>query len=229
VRRHWACFYRRRKRLVRNRPEPGDPYGWIFPPFVATAVCRGEACWTFHAEEGALVREVAPQRACEFAVGRLCAHRVLAALGVEERPLLIGADGAPEWPGGIAGSISHTTGFCVAAACRIGDAAGLGVDVEQAEGVTRDLVPLLATPVERAWVGSFARGRGPSLLFSGFPLEFSDVEITLAAATHRFMARLANANAPPVFGMREFHGRYWIDDRFVHTGLCFPGRTAHWA
>jgi 4'-phosphopantetheinyl transferase EntD len=224
--------------ISRSRPGESNPYARIFPRFVATTVCSGEVCKALYSEEMALVRRVPPQRAWEFTAGRLCAHRALADLGVKGRPLLVGANGAPEWPKGIVGSISHTTGFCVAAACRIRDAIGLGVDVESLDGATRETVEVLCTKAERRWVGSIPIEKGAVLLFSakesffkgyhpltGFFLEFCDVEVTFDPSANRFTARLVNDNAPSIFGVRAFHGRYWIGDRFVYTGLCLLGQS----
>jgi len=177
---------------------------------------------------------VAPSRAAEFAAGRICAHRVLADLGIDSGPLPVGANGVPEWPRGIVGSISHTAGCCVAAASRVRNAIALGVDVEGVDAVTGDIVQVLCTEAERAWVDTVPSGRGPVLLFSakeslfkgyhpltGFFLEFKDVEITLEAVANRFSARLVSDSSPPLLGGRVFSGSYWIDDRFVYTGLVF--------
>jgi len=225
--------------LHNSRPESMNPYGRIFPPFVVTAVCSGESRHPLYPEEMALLRGASPRRACEFAGGRICARQVLADLGIRGGPLLAGGAGAPEWPKGIVGSISHTTGRCVAAACRIRDAIGLGVDVEGSDVDNRDITPVLCTESERAWVDSIPRGRGATLLLSvkesffkgyhpltGFFLEFDDVEVTFIRVANRFMVRLVNDNAPSLLGEREFSGRYWVDDRFVYTGLVLMGRKA---
>lgn len=184
------------------------------------------------------MRGLAPQRAGEFAAGRFCAHRVLAALGIKAGPLLTGDNGVPAWPEGIVGSISHTTGCTVAVACHSNDASGIGVDVESGDAVTMDMVRVLCTEAERAWVCS-TPGRGAALLFSakeslfkgyfpltGFFLEFGDVEVTLDPAERRFSARLVNDNAPSLFGGRQFHGRYRIDEHFVFTGILLMERSA---
>jgi 4'-phosphopantetheinyl transferase EntD len=57
----------------------------------------------------------------------------------------IGRDkhGAPLWPDGIVGSISHTTGYAAALVARLGQFSGLGVDTERVGGVTRNLWPRL--------------------------------------------------------------------------------------
>jgi enterobactin synthetase component D len=69
-----------------------------------------------------------PARRAEFLAGRWCAVRALADVG-GRGPVGRDADGAPTWPAGHAGSISHCHGRVLAVAARAADAAGLGVDV----------------------------------------------------------------------------------------------------
>jgi 4'-phosphopantetheinyl transferase EntD len=52
-----------------------------------------------------------PSRQHDFAAGRWCAHRTLAALGADVDVIARGRRGEPLWPGGFTGSISHTDGM----------------------------------------------------------------------------------------------------------------------
>jgi len=66
----------------------------------------------------------------EFAAGRVCARRALAELGIIGFPLPADDDRRPCWPRDVAGSITHTTGFCGAVVAgrdlrRSGDDGGL--------------------------------------------------------------------------------------------------------
>ncbi|MFF0561176.1 4'-phosphopantetheinyl transferase [Streptomyces sp. NPDC004266] len=85
--------------------------------------------WLF-AEEEALMARATPGRRREFATGRLCAHRALAALGVAAAPLLRGRRGAPAWPAGTVGSITHCAGYRGAAVASAVRFLGLGIDAE---------------------------------------------------------------------------------------------------
>ncbi|SEC24489.1 4'-phosphopantetheinyl transferase [Streptomyces sp. TLI_105] len=85
--------------------------------------------WLF-AEEEALMARATPGRRCEFATARLCAHRALAALGVTAAPLLRGRRGAPAWPAGTVGSITHCAGYRGAAVASATRFLGLGIDAE---------------------------------------------------------------------------------------------------
>ena len=69
------------------------------------------------AEEALLARAV-PSRRREFAAGRRCARRALRAVGCPPAPLPIGPLGAPIWPPGFSGSITHDRRFAAAIAYR---------------------------------------------------------------------------------------------------------------
>jgi enterobactin synthetase component D len=72
-----------------------------------------------------------PRRVAGFLAGRHCAAAALADAGYPGIVTLpIGAAGAPVWPAGFVGSITHTPHFALAAAARASLAAGLGVDSE---------------------------------------------------------------------------------------------------
>ncbi len=83
-------------------------------------------------EEVAMTRAVAKRRA-EFRSGRHVAHLALHELGLDG-PLPRREDGAPVWPDGAVGSISHGGGLCAALVLRDGAVVGCGVDVEDAVG-----------------------------------------------------------------------------------------------
>jgi len=91
-----------------------------------------------------------PQRLAEFAAGRAAARRAMAALGVPKAAIPMGEDRAPIWPQGVVGSISHCAGACMAVAGRQSDFAGIGLDLEPAEPLARDLWPTILRPDEAA-------------------------------------------------------------------------------
>jgi 4'-phosphopantetheinyl transferase EntD len=88
----------------------------------------------------------------EFAAGRSCARLALAQLGANTQPLLSRSNRSPAWPAGIAGSITHTEGFCGAVAAHQNLLRGLGVDAERVGGVREELWPLVCTPREVDWL-----------------------------------------------------------------------------
>jgi len=101
------------------------------------------------AAEDTLVEKAAPKRRREFALGRACARAALRGLGHGDAVVGKNANGAPVWPHGIIGSITHTAGY---AAALVGEArhfSGIGLDAERVGGVTQDLWPRLFTARER--------------------------------------------------------------------------------
>jgi 4'-phosphopantetheinyl transferase EntD len=85
----------------------------------------------------------------DFAAGRWCAHRTLAALGADVAVIARGRRGEPLWPEGFTGSISHTDGIAaaIAAPAAVGS---LGLDIEVAGAVTDDLWDHVLTAHEQS-------------------------------------------------------------------------------
>ena len=81
-------------------------------------------------EEAALVERATDKRRQEFAAGRERAREALAALDLGKTPILRGFRGAPQWPPGIVGSITHCAGYCAAAVARAEDLAAIGLDAD---------------------------------------------------------------------------------------------------
>ncbi|MFJ1811383.1 MULTISPECIES: 4'-phosphopantetheinyl transferase [unclassified Streptomyces] len=158
--------------------------------------------------EAAHVARCVPERRREFTTVRLCARRALARLGERAVALPPGPGGAPRWPDGVVGSMTHCRGYRAAALARRRDVAALGIDAEPAEPLTDGLLETIALPGERAHVRLLLRAR-PSiawdrLLFSaketvyktaftatGTRLGFDDAAITLDPVGGSFRARLA--------------------------------------
>src|SRR5262249_45820256 len=71
----------------------------LFSPDVVVEASGDDApSEPLHPLEANFVRDAVPRRRREFAMGRACARRALARLGIEDRPLLPGHDRAPLWP-----------------------------------------------------------------------------------------------------------------------------------
>lgn len=72
------------------------------------------------------------RRQVDFLAGRLCAQRALQASGFEGRvEIATGTHGAPTWPDGYVGSISHCAGLAMAAAGSARRVSAVGIDVER--------------------------------------------------------------------------------------------------
>ncbi len=122
---------------------PGTLLRWTALPQPAHAAA-------LHPLEQALVVDAAPRRRAHFAAGRACAHAALAALGHPVDALLRGNEGAPLWPGGVVGSISHCPDAAVAVVADRRDWAALGVDVETDRALADDAAAYVLAEPERA-------------------------------------------------------------------------------
>ena len=90
--------------------------------------------------------------------------------------VLHGEGGAPRWPDGLAGSMTHTDGYCAAALVRATDLASLGIDAEPHRPLPEGVAPTpLSLPNDEAtgraarrpgarshWTGSSSAPRNPS-------------------------------------------------------------------
>jgi len=103
-------------------------------------------------QEEVWVAKAADKRRRDFALGRACAHLALEQLGHHGTVIGKAENGAPCWPAGVLGSITHAKGY---AAALVGDArqfCGIGVDAERLGGVTQELWPRLFNAAERRYL-----------------------------------------------------------------------------
>jgi 4'-phosphopantetheinyl transferase EntD len=127
----------------------------LFPPGAVAAELRepGDPDLLLPAEAAKLGRAI-PQRVRQFAAGRLCARRALAEFGIIDFPIEVAGDRQPLWPASVAGSITHTAGFCAAVVAERRCVAALGIDSEVVGDVDLKIWPRICVPLEAAWVGS---------------------------------------------------------------------------
>jgi len=86
----------------------------------------------------------------DFIGRRLCAKKALEKLGVNEFPILMANDRSPIWPEGIAGTISHTDGYCGVAVASKRDTESLGLDIECIERLKPECYYLICTDREQS-------------------------------------------------------------------------------
>jgi 4'-phosphopantetheinyl transferase EntD len=124
----------------------------LFPTHVAYAEIAGQGAGEpLFAEEAAFIARAVDKRKREFALGRTCARRALAALGVPAQPLVSNADRSVRWPDEAWGSVTHTDGFCAAVAALRTAVCGLGIDAEMRGRVQEKLWSQIAGAREVAW------------------------------------------------------------------------------
>jgi 4'-phosphopantetheinyl transferase EntD len=195
-------------------------------------------------EEQAVIARAVGKRRREFITARACAHAALARLGVPPVPILPGAGGAPQWPPGVVGSITHCAGYRAAAVASTRDAVSLGLDAEPdgtlPDGVL-DIVTIGAERVQFAELMAAAPGVSwDRLLFSAkesvykawFPLTqrwlgFEDAQIVIDPKHGTFTAHLL-VPGPLVAGapLTTLHGRWLTARGLVLTAILVAARPS---
>ncbi|WP_461038587.1 4'-phosphopantetheinyl transferase family protein [Streptomyces mayteni] len=199
-------------------------------------------------EEAARVADAVDKRRREFATVRHCARAALAALGGPRVPLLPGERGAPGWPPGFVGSMTHCDGYRAAAVARRETVAGVGIDAEPNEPL-RDpgVLEMISLPEERPVLRRLATVYPEvcweRLLFSAkesvykvwYPLtgkwlDFEEARLDFdpgrCPQAGTFTARLL-VPGPVVDGVRhsEFTGRWLAEDGLLVTAIALPRGT----
>lgn len=189
-------------------------------------------------EEAAVVARAVPKRQREFTTVRLCAREALGRLGHPPAPLLPTRRGAPQWPDGVVGSMTHCEGYRAAVVARAADATSIGIDAEPNGPLPDGVLESIALPGERAWVRALTARRPEvswdRLLFSakesvfktwypltGKELDFVEAELEADPDAGTFAARLLVPG--PVVGGRRldgFTGRWLADRGLVVTAIA---------
>ncbi|WBC15819.1 4'-phosphopantetheinyl transferase superfamily protein [Micromonospora sp. WMMA1998] len=216
----------------------------ILPPAVVVEECFSDpAGLRPHPDEEPAVADAVPKRRQEFTTVRHCARRALARLGEPPAAILPGARGAPGWPTGVVGSMTHCDGYRGAALARAGAVGSLGVDAEPHAPLPEGVLDAVALPAERARTAALRAARPEvcwdRLLFSAkesvykawFPLtgrflDFAEADIAVDP-DGTFTARLL-VPGPRVGGaeLTAFDGRFLVDRGLVLTAVTVPASGA---
>ena len=157
------------------------------------------------------------------------------ALGLAAAAIPVGADRAPVWPKGVAGSITHSATHCIAAVARHSDGIrSIGIDIEEATPLDEAFSEDICTMAERQWLSRQpADGRGLMLkaLFSAkesaykcqYPLsvtflEYDAMSILLDPASDSFSARF-EVDAGPFRAGDRLGGRMRFVDGHIATAV----------
>lgn len=196
-------------------------------------------------EEAAFVARMAAKRRREFTEVRSCARRAMEKLGVPPQPVLPGAGGAPRWPAGLIGSMTHSSGYCAAALVRATELVSLGIDAETHEPLPEGVLAYAALPTEAERLRRLAEQRPDihwdRLLFSAkesvykawFPLtgkwlDFTEADIELFADPGERLGGGLRAEllvpGPMVGGRRigRFEGRWTVRRGMLATAVVVP-------
>jgi 4'-phosphopantetheinyl transferase EntD len=211
----------------------------ILPAGVAAAEAFGDSPDVIlFPEEEAVIAAAVDKRRREFATARGCARRALADLGIAPVPIVPGERGAPCWPRGIVGSITHCSGYRAAAVARASDVLTIGLDAEPDEALPSGVLEIVSLPGERERLYGLATAAPGTnwdrLLFSAkesvykawFPLarrwlgfDDADVTINLADGTFEVRLRLA-ATAVNGFPLAGFTGSWLARDGLLLTAIA---------
>jgi 4'-phosphopantetheinyl transferase EntD len=197
-------------------------------------------------EEEAVIARAVDKRRREFTAARACARAALARLGQPPVAILPGTRGAPRWPPGIVGSMTHCAGYRAAAVARARDGIAIGLDAEPDVSLPDGVLQAIALDEEHAGLRALRALAGASpapcwdrLLFSAkesvykawFPLTgrwlgFEEAAITFQPADGTFAARLL-VPGPMVDGgqLTGFTGRWLARDGLVLTAIAMPGKN----
>jgi 4'-phosphopantetheinyl transferase EntD len=193
---------------------------------------RFDSCALFPEEEAAVER-AAPKRKREFTAVRQCARLALATAGLRAGPIVPGPSGAPAWPPGAVGSMTHCDDY---RACAIGlteTVAAIGIDAEPHEALPDGVLAMVGSEQERAALAELAAAAPGTfwdrILFSakesvfkawspitGRFLGFRDAELMLDPSG-TFRARLLMPG--PV---TAYDGRWIVKHGLIATAVVMP-------
>jgi len=196
-----------------------------------------------------VMRTYSPKRRLDFVAGRYCALKALEKSGVKNcRGIGVRTNGAPDWPQGWTGSITHTDGFASAAVVRADSLHGLGIDSERV--MTRETadevagLSLLPSEIQR-WENQLQKALSfesyVTLIFSakesvykclnpiiGRFLEFHDVEILTAnIPTGKFCVNMIEKISEVPCEGRSLNGIFAIAQPYIHTAVEMAHNPNH--
>jgi enterobactin synthetase component D / holo-[acyl-carrier protein] synthase len=213
----------------------------IVPPqVVAVEAFDDPANVQLYPEEQAVLQKAVASRRIEFGTARWCARQALAKLGLPPAPILPGLRGAPGWPAGVVGSMTHCAGYRAAALAHSREVATIGIDAEPHTALPDGVGDVVASHAEQRALAELADAAPEvpwdKLLFSAkeatykawFPLTqrwlgFNDAVISINPADGTFTARLL-VPGPVLDGrqLTEFSGCWLAAGGLVITSIAVP-------
>lgn len=185
-------------------------------------------------EEAAAIERAVPKRRREYTAARMCARDALERAGFPPAPILRGPSGAPGWPPGVVGSLTHCQGYRACAIGRAADIVAIGVDAEPHSELPDGVLRMVASESEQARLARLGRvvpgTCWDKILFSAkesvykawspmtgqwLGFEQADVEIEPGGT---FAARLL-VPGPVIGGERltTYHGRWAVGHGLIVT------------
>lgn len=214
--------------------EPSDVLEKVLQPPVRLAeVYDDPPGLTLLGAEPEEMSRAVPARRREFTTVRWCARQALAGLGIGPVPILRGERGAPRWPAGVVGSMTHCAGYRAAAVARDSDVRSVGIDAESHLPLPEGVLDVIALPTELRRLADLADAEPAvhwdRLLFSTkeavykawFPLthrwlDFDQADITIGT-DGTFRARLSESH--PRVPEEGVSGRWLVDRGLLVTAI----------
>jgi 4'-phosphopantetheinyl transferase EntD len=194
---------------------------------------------TMFPEEAERVAKAVDKRRREFATVRHCARQAFAELGIPPAPLLNGERGAPLWPEGVVGSMTHCAGYRAAVVAHSVDIHTLGIDAEPHGPLPEGVLGVISRAEEKVHLAALKAAGSEvhwdRMLFCAketvykawYPLThkwlgFEEASITLDP-DGTFVAKLM-VPGPVVAGeqLDGFSGRWIVGDGLVITAIAIP-------
>ncbi|KAA5838275.1 4'-phosphopantetheinyl transferase superfamily protein [Saccharopolyspora hirsuta] len=190
-------------------------------------------------EEEAIIARAVGKRRQEFTTGRWCAHQALSRMGIPPAPLLTGERGAPQWPEGTIGSITHCAGYRAAVVAHTEKVQSLGIDAEPHEALPDGVLDAVSLPAERAHLAELSTSdpgtHWDRILFScketvyktWYPLThewlgFEEARLHLhpeGTFTAHLLKKGADRTGAP---LTEFTGRWLVGNDLIITAIALP-------
>lgn len=195
--------------------------------------------------EAEVISRAVDKRRREFRTVRHCARQALRQLGLPPVAVLPGKRGAPQWPPGVVGSMTHCGGYRAAAVARGRDLRTLGIDAEPHLPLPAGVLGVIARDEERKRLSELAAADGATcwdrVLFCAkeavykawFPLThrwlgFADAAVTISPGTTDpaqgcFSVRLL-VPGPTITGeaLTRLEGRWLRGTDLVITAIALP-------
>ncbi|MDO5502621.1 MAG: 4'-phosphopantetheinyl transferase superfamily protein [Actinomycetia bacterium] len=140
--------------------------------------------------EARVIAAATEMRRTQFLTGRKLARQALAAVGGPPGPIGRDPRGAPIWPPGFVGSITHTPTYAGVAVARADRVAAIGIDAEPLQQPPREIIAVVTSPVELHELSATAGEDAALLAFvakeavfkawwplTGDELDFADVRL----------------------------------------------------
>jgi 4'-phosphopantetheinyl transferase EntD len=219
--------------------------GDILPSQVAVAEEFGDVPdVVLFPEEEAVIARAVDKRRREFTTARACARAALAKLGLPPVPIVPGPRGAPGWPPGVVGSITHCAGYRASAVARDQEVVTIGLDAEPHDELPSGVLGAVSSPDEQKRLAALAAARPgvhwdrmlfcvkESVYKAWFPLTrrwlgFEEASVDIDPVTGTFTARLL-VEGPVVNGsaLTAFQGRWLVSNGLIATAIAITATRA---